>query len=177
MEFFRQPAMKGGPLAFVARDSSIESVDVRQMHRTLLAYYRVLRACPKLPHYLMWDLTLLHGLFSTPHSDRGILWLAIRCYALQVGMGEANREEIEKRVLGEIGAEDCSIYSSEDVNGVPVFVDGWILPVTEVLRIQDWRDGILSSEVSFLEEDSMMERILPVQLRCVYEYLIPLMVH
>ena len=106
-EFFRQPGMQGGLLAFVARDTTVENVPTKQLHRALLAYYRILRACPMLPEYMKWDLTLLHGLFSTPHADRGVCWLAIRCYALQTGMGERNREEVERRVLGDIGIEDC----------------------------------------------------------------------
>jgi midasin len=82
-------------------------------------------------------------------------------------MGESNREELEKSILGESGVEDCVVQYGEDFNGTPKVTDGWVLPVTEVLRIQKARDEILESEISFYSEDSLSTPINPLQLRYV----------
>ena len=165
--FLRQAVFDGGVLAFAAKGSPVEDIPLHDLHRTFLAYYRILRACPLLPRYLKWDLTLLHRLFSQPHPDRGVCWLAIRCYAMQTCMGESTLEEIEKSVLGEIAKKDCIVAYGEDISGDVNMTDAWMLPVTESLRIQKGREDVLGTEIGCIAEDSTSRPIKQFQLRCV----------
>lgn len=94
----------------------------------------------------------LYELFNTPHPDRGVVWLAIRCYALQAGTSEARREAIENEILGERGEEDCDIYYGEDVAGASQVGDGWVLPVLEAQRVQQYRDRLPQCDDYFSED-------------------------
>lgn len=132
--------------------SSLNGTDFRLLHSVLLSYYRILRATPSLPEELGWDLLPLYELFNTPHPDQGVVWLAIRCYALQAGTSEARREAIENEILGERGEEDCDVYYGEDVAGVSQVADGWVLPVLEAQRVQQYRDRLLQCDDYFSED-------------------------
>ncbi|KAH8108664.1 P-loop containing nucleoside triphosphate hydrolase protein [Phellopilus nigrolimitatus] len=147
--FLRQKHFEDGPLSHVLNNYPIEQLDERLLHRILLAYYRILSATPSLPKSLNWDLSFLLKLCTIPHPDRGVCWLAIRCYALQSEMNERNRENAERSLLGEIGIEDCLIHYGEDISGSVKDVDGWMLPMLEVKRIQDYRIRILNSTEYF----------------------------
>ena len=82
--------------------STPSSVDAQTIHRVLLAYYRILQANRPLPRLLDWPLAPLSQLIWSPHPDNGVRFLAIRCYALQVGMSEGERVKIEKEVKMEV---------------------------------------------------------------------------
>ncbi|GLB38607.1 putative P-loop containing nucleoside triphosphate hydrolase protein [Lyophyllum shimeji] len=131
-----------GPLAFITAGPSPLSIDAPRLHRLLLAYYRILRANRELPRLLVWPLSPLSHLIWTPHLDNGVRLLAIRCYALQSGMGEAEREVMEKEVLGEQYGVDCQMEYGTDLDGTRKEVDGWIMPVIELQRIKDTREKI-----------------------------------
>lgn len=147
---------KRGPLRGLFEDRPPHELDAPLLHRTLLAYYRVLRAVPSLPERLNWDLSLLLKLCTAPQLDRGTRWLSIRCYALQSNMSERKRHGMEESLLGELGREDCTIHYGEDISGNPRQADGWLLPVLEVRRIQEYRDEIACGDqhINFLERQS-----------------------
>ncbi|TDL22264.1 P-loop containing nucleoside triphosphate hydrolase protein [Rickenella mellea] len=152
LNFLRHQHFTNGILPNVLTTPSFE--DVSLLHRVLLAYYRILRANRFFPYDLYWDLSPLVTLFSTPHSDRGVCWLAIRCYALQSGMGDAEREKLEVQVLGEIGKDDCPVYYGQDIVQNPQTIDGWLLPVIELKRIENAREHILDSQDYYTSEES-----------------------
>lgn len=63
-------------------------------------------------------------------------------------MGEAQRNDIERDVLGEICGIECLLYYA-DVDNTPEYVDGWIMPVIEIQRIKDARMSIATSSQSY----------------------------
>ena len=128
---------------------SVDSIEASRLHRLLLAYYRILQANRPLPHNLYWPLTPLSKLFLTPHPDTGARLLAIRCYALQSGMGEVEREKLEKQVLGDICGVDCPIECGQDIDGTAKELDGWLLPVLEIKRITDARNALVTEPQDF----------------------------
>jgi midasin len=138
-----------GPFAFVTTCESVESIEASLLHRLLLAYYRILQANRPLPHSLYWPLTPLSKLFLTPHPDTGVRLLAIRCYALQSGMGEVDREKLEKQVLGETCGIDCQVECGQDIDGTIKEFDGWLLPVLEIKRITDARNALITDLQDF----------------------------
>ncbi|KAL5501448.1 MDN1 [Sanghuangporus vaninii] len=138
-----------GPLYAFLKEKENQERDRTSLHRVLLAYYRILRATPTLPRSLNWDLECLLRLCAVPNLDRGARWLAIRCYSLQTRMSERIRIRMEQDALGELYDEDCEIVCGEDISGNVEEVDGWILPVLESRRIQDYRDNLLDSSVYF----------------------------
>ena len=127
----------------------------------------MLHATPSLPRDLNWDLLPLHELLYPPHSDRGVLWLAIRCLALHAGTCEARREEVEDEILGKRGEEDCDIYYGEDTHGNVQIADGWVLPVSELYRIQQYRDKLPCGDDYFAMEPASVITLQPSELRCV----------
>ncbi|RDB14764.1 Midasin [Hypsizygus marmoreus] len=137
------PTFSEGPLAFITASLSLLSIDVSRIQRLLLAHYRILRANRELPHLLFWPLSPLSNLIWTPHLDNGVRLLAIRCYALQSGMGEAERGVMEREVLGETCGVDCQMDFGQGLDGTRTEVDGWIMPVLELRRVQDAREEII----------------------------------
>lgn len=156
-------APEGGPLAFVHSAPSPLSIDVARLHRLLLVYYRILQANRELPGQLLWPLGPLSQLMWAPHLDNGVRLMALRCYALQSGMGEAEREKIEREVLGEACGVDCEVAYGEEK------VDGWLLPVLESRRVKELRDRIARDECDFYarEEGEVVQHIQPEELRYV----------
>lgn len=142
-EFASSKLQKGGPFVGIFDEQSLHELDKTLLHRTLLAYYRILVATLSLPEHLNWDLSLLLNLATTPQLDRGARWLAIRCYALQSGMSERKRLNMEETLLGEMGGEDCDVAYGEDILGTPKQVDGWLLPTLEIKRVEEFRDDIV----------------------------------
>ncbi|EJC98837.1 P-loop containing nucleoside triphosphate hydrolase protein [Fomitiporia mediterranea MF3/22] len=132
-----------GPLCCFMKQTEAENFDRVSLHRILLAYYRILRATPSLPRNLNWDLAYLLKLCASSDLDRGSRWLAIRCYSLQSNMSESTRIRMEQDALGEICGEDCPISYGETISGTAKEVDGWMLPVLEMSRIQDYRNSII----------------------------------
>lgn len=141
----QKPEFIDGPIAFVADPLSI---DVRRLQRLLLAYYRILQANRELPRHLLWSLAPLSRLIWTPGLDSAVRLLAIRCYSLQSGMGEAERETLESQVLGKA---DCPLeYGCQEM-------DAWVMPVFEVKRIQEMRRAIVNEPQTFYEGDDGIE--------------------
>lgn len=141
-----------GPLAFL-REITIDSIDVARLQRLLLAYYRILQANRELPHHLNWPLAPLTKLMWTPGVYNGVRLLAIRCYSLQSQMGEAERLKIETEILGEPCSVDCPLDFGQDLSGVDIRVDGWIMPVTEIQRIRDERNEIVTKPIDFYSQE------------------------
>lgn len=81
-------------------------------------------------------------------------------------MGEAEREKIETEVLGEICGVDCQMEYGEGKSGL---VDGWIMPVVELKRVQQQRDAIITQPFEFYRRETgeTTELIHPIHLRCV----------
>ncbi|KAJ3725477.1 hypothetical protein C8R42DRAFT_444646 [Lentinula raphanica] len=123
--------------------------DIQQTHRILLAYYRILQANRELPHQLYWPLTPLRDIASNDQSDNASRLLAIRCYALQSGMGEAEREKWERAILGELYAQDCPLDFGDALDGSPVIVDCWLLPIIELERVRSARNAIMTELQEF----------------------------
>src|ERR1700722_7957198 len=138
----RKPFFSNGPLGFLLVTEDIEAVEPSRLHRLLLAYYRVLQANRELPNILLWPVVLLSKLFWTPHPDTGVRLLAIRCYALQSGMGEAEKEKLETTVLGDRLNVDCGIEFGADVDRNATVVDGWVMPFIEATRVTCARNAI-----------------------------------
>lgn len=128
---------------------AVTSLEPSRLHRLLLAYYRILQANRPLPRNLFWPLSALSKLFLAPHPDRGVCLLSIRCYAVQSGMGEDEREKLDKEVLGEICGGDCRIGYGENVSGSPKEIDGWLLPVLEIQRATDSRNALVTEPQDF----------------------------
>lgn len=67
-------------------------------------------------------------------------------------MPEAEREKIEREVLGDLYVADCPIrYVSEDSlqeNDFPT-ADVWLLPVIEVNRVRKMRETIASEQTDY----------------------------
>ena len=145
----------------------IQSIDALRLHRLLLAYYRILRANRELPYMLIWPLSLLSQLIWTPHPDKGVQLLSIRCYALHSGMGEAEREMLEKEILGETCMADCPLDFGDEIDGTRKEVDGWIMPVLELKRVTDARNSLTLNLHDYytVEEGELSRPIHPSELR------------
>ncbi|TFK52493.1 P-loop containing nucleoside triphosphate hydrolase protein [Heliocybe sulcata] len=163
LQFLRRWIPKDGPLALL-ESASTEVVEPHKLHAFLLAYYRILQANRLLPDQLIWSISHLSQLFLAPHPDRGVCLLAIRCYSLHVGMGEAEREKLEQQVLGELCGEDCPVAFGEDINGVQKIVDGWMLPALEEFRLQELRNAISRERHDYYATDED-EPVEPLMLR------------
>jgi len=171
-QFLRKPEFQNGPLAFLLASQNLKDIDVPRLHRLLLAYYRILLASRQLPHNLLWPLSPLSKLFWTPHLDTGVQLLAIRCYAMQSGMGEAEREKLETEILGEACGIDCQIGYGENIDGSSSDMDGWIMSAFEAKRIIDARNSIFSDPHDYFtfEEGEDCEPIRLTDLRQVYSH-------
>ena len=65
-------------------------------------------------------------------------------------MSDAQREKVEKEVLGEpLAGVDCSVVYGENVDGTKIVEDGWLIPVLEVTRITGARDGLVAESQDF----------------------------
>ena len=110
----------------------------------------------------LWPLMPLSSIIWSERADNGARLLAIRCYAVQSGMGEAEREVLERQVLqGEPFVPDCPLEYGTKPDGEKWVVDGWMLPVIERDRIQNWRNDVLdavSREGYYVWEDGDVER-------------------
>ncbi|SRR6266404_349728 len=164
--FLQDHIHKTGPLATVFGSTLLEAVSASRLHRLLLAYYRILVANPELPSWLDWPLEPISRLLWTPHPDAGVRYLAIRCYALQSGMGELEREKLENTLVGTMATAECPLEIKEDISGRVITIDGWLLPVVEMQRIYDARSAIAADTRDFSMGESE-KFIQPFNLRCV----------
>jgi midasin len=145
-----------GPLAFLSSVTSLESVNIVRFHQLLLAYYRILQINRELPRYLLWSLAPLSRLIESD-LDRGVHFLAIRCYSLQSGMAEAERIKLERRKIGEPFEDDLTIIFGQNLDGTNKDVDGWMLPVIELRRIQEEREEMVTRVDNFYSQDETNE--------------------
>lgn len=121
----------------------------------------------ELPSLLDWSLGSLSRLFWAPHPDSGVRYLAIRCYALQSGMSEAERERLENALIGSMAHAECPLEFGLDVQGRANIIDGWLLPVIETQRIHDARNAIVADTVGFSMGEGG-DSILLSDLRCFF---------
>ncbi|EIW74720.1 P-loop containing nucleoside triphosphate hydrolase protein [Coniophora puteana RWD-64-598 SS2] len=153
--FLQKPQLADGPLPLLADAPSIPQIKAARLHALLIAYYRVLQANRLLPKHLFWSIDHLSALFTTPHPDRGVQLLAIRCYALQAGMVERERQALETRVLGAPFESDCPIVCGQDAEGAPVVMDGWLFPALEAKRVVDARNASVENSNEFYIVDEV----------------------
>lgn len=163
-----------GPLGFINATLSPLFVDISRLQQLLLAHYRILHANRELPRHLFWPLSPFSILIWTPHLDNGVRLLAIRCYALQSGMGEAERGKIEREVLGEPCGVDCQLDYGKNIDGSRKEVDGWIMPVIELQRIKDMRQEIQNQAQDYYgtDEGELPSRIDAAELRYVFYHFV-----
>lgn len=64
-------------------------------------------------------------------------------------MGEADRETLEKEVVGSEETVDCPVLYEEQLDGMTRNMDGWILPIMEAKRIGEARITIDSDTGDF----------------------------
>ncbi|KAJ7625290.1 midasin nuclear AAA ATPase [Mycena polygramma] len=155
-----------GPLA------TVESLDVPRQQRLLLAYYRILQVNRELPRHLLWSLSPLSRLIWTPGMDNAVRLLAIRCYSLQSGMGEGERETLERAVLGDLCVADCPLEYGRNADGSLKEMDAWVLPVFEVQRIQEMRAAIAERPQAFYDGAGMEPWVLSPRLVNVHGVLL-----
>ncbi|KAG7088114.1 hypothetical protein E1B28_012139 [Marasmius oreades] len=124
--------------------------DIRTQ-RLLLALFRILSANRELPSQLSWSLFPLYKISRSMEVDTGTRLLAIRCYALQSGMGEAERVKWEQRVVGTDSEVDCPLDYGVDEQGARVQVDGWLLPVLEYQRVRDARNALITEHQGYYD--------------------------
>uniref|UniRef100_D8PXL7 Midasin n=1 Tax=Schizophyllum commune (strain H4-8 / FGSC 9210) TaxID=578458 RepID=D8PXL7_SCHCM len=143
-----------GPLSDIS-----SSTERSRVHRLLLAYYRIMQINRELPGLQRWSLSHLSKLMWSENLDGGARLLAIRCYALQSGMGEAERERIEKQIFGEVGGPDCPLEYGVDEQGNTIITDGWLMPLRELQRVQNARNDMVAAPYDYFEgsEDSPVD--------------------
>ncbi|KAL1744525.1 hypothetical protein HDZ31DRAFT_82642 [Schizophyllum fasciatum] len=143
-----------GPLSDIS-----SSTERSRLHRLLLAYYRILQINRELPGLRRWSLSHLSSLIWSEEADGAARLLAIRCYALQSGMAELERERIEKEIFGEVAGPDCPLEYGVDEQGGMTIVDGWLMPLHELRRVQDARNGMVIAPYDYFEgvEDPPIE--------------------
>ena len=143
-------------------------MDQPRLHFLLLSYYRILQANRTLPKHSSWPISTLAKIFTTPDIDTGSKLLAIRCYFLQSGMGEAERIKLEQLYVGDVGVVDCPISYSVNTDGSVYVLDGWVLPAVEATRVADfWKSSAEETPDYYCEADVVVEPISENDLRCV----------
>lgn len=68
-------------------------------------------------------------------------------------MSESRRDELLKKYLGPVGASDVIIESGLSVDGTKQTTDGWILPLSETLRVRELRESIIVSDNYYQRDD------------------------
>jgi midasin len=155
-----------GPLCFLEETTS--PTDQPRLHFFLLSYYRILQANRTLPKHFSWPIHTLAKIFTTPDIDPGARLLAIRCYFLQSGMGEAERIKLEQRYVGDVSTAECPISYSVNTDGSTYILDGWVLPAVEATRTADfWRSSPEDIPDYYHETEDMAESFSGSDLRWV----------
>jgi midasin len=124
--FLRRPSLRNGPLAFINRENAI-SLPAQHLHVILLAHWRLINVSPHLPLEFRWPIEPLSALCAVPHPDPGVLWLALNCYAIHMGLNEPGRVQLEEKLL-EKDVITC-IHSPFDET-----LEGRVLPYIEMRR-------------------------------------------
>lgn len=153
-EYLNRFVSQDGPLKSLLAVPSPEPINVSRLHRVLLAYYRLLQTNRELPCHRHWSLEPLSLLISPSHPDPGARYLAVRCYAIQSGMGEADREKLEREIVGSEELVDCPVLYEELLDGTTRNMDGWTLPIMEAKRIGEARIAIDSDAESFYGDNA-----------------------
>jgi midasin len=128
--FLRRPSLSNGPLAFINRENAT-SLPVQHLHVILLAYWRLINVSPHLPLEFCWPIEPLAALCAAPHPNPGVLWLALNCYAIHMGLNEPGRVQLEEKLLGKDVI--TSIYSPFDET-----LEGRVLPYIEMRRANNY---------------------------------------
>ncbi|CAK5270478.1 unnamed protein product [Mycena citricolor] len=101
------------------------------LHALLIAYYRILQTNRELPSHLAWPTEPLSTLIYDAQHDNTTRLLALRCLALQNGMSEGEREELQTQLFP--WDVDCPLlWEGKEV-------DGWLMPVFEAQRLYELR--------------------------------------
>lgn len=69
-------------------------------------------------------------------------------------MGEADREKLEKEVVGSEETVDCPVLYEEQLDGTSRNLDGWVLPIMEAKRIGEARLAMDSDAESFYGDNA-----------------------
>lgn len=128
--FLRRPSLSNGPLAFINRENAV-SLPAQHLHVILLAQWRLINVSPHLPLEFRWSVEPLSALCATPHPDPGVLWLALNCYAIQMGLNEPGRVQLEEKLLGKDVI--TTIHSPFDET-----LEGRVLPYIEMRRVNKY---------------------------------------
>ena len=157
------PEFAQGPLGLLQLGE--QSTDT-QLQVVLLAYYRLLIANRNLPRSFAWSLAPLSTVMWDRTATISVRYLAIQCYALQAGMIEGERVDLEKELVGDIAEADCPIAYGASLSGVPEVLDGWLLHIKEATRVIDERNALLAPQKYYMyEEGDSTEPIHPAELR------------
>lgn len=68
-------------------------------------------------------------------------------------MGEAQRLTMEREVLGEPCEIDCQLNFGKNLAGEEQEVDGWIMPVLELKRVQKERNNVVTEELPYFSAE------------------------
>jgi midasin len=87
-------------------------------------------------------------------------------------MGEAEREKMERQVLGEICGPDCLLDYGQNIDGSRKEVDGWIMPVIELERVRDMRNDMVTTQHDYfsIDEGDPCTPIDPSHLWCALPF-------
>lgn len=146
--FIRQTHFTGGLL------NDIQKLSPSELHFRLLSYYRILFACPQAPMIFSWPPKPLFDVLKMPGIALGIKCLAIHSYAIHTCMSEKRRDELLEEHLGPLGEADVIIESGLSLINTEETLDGWVLPLSETLRVRELREKLLVPEDYYQREDS-----------------------
>ena len=68
-------------------------------------------------------------------------------------MGEAQRLTMEREVLGEPCEIDSQLNFGKNLAGEEQEVDGWIMPVLELKRVQKERNNVVTEELPYFSAE------------------------
>ncbi|KAF7795347.1 hypothetical protein EIP86_006504 [Pleurotus ostreatoroseus] len=152
--FLKWPQFQRGFLAVAEQDHDMQTANMDDLQRLLLAYYRLLQVNRDLPRSLGWPLSPLSHIMRRQHSNLGVRYLAIQCYALQTGMIEGERVKIEKELVGDWMKADCTIQYGSSLDGTIQMLDGWLLHMTEAARLLDARNELLKPQNYYASDEN-----------------------
>ena len=162
------PELTEGPLSLLSTSAASNETSSSELQRVLIAYYRLLHANRNISQSFGWSLNPLSSIIWDSHVPSPARFLAIQCYALQAGMIEGERVEMEQEVIGNMAEVDCPIEYGTSLDDTPEILDGWLLHMTESSRLIEARDALLKPQNYFKFEDGdSTEPIHPAELRCV----------
>jgi midasin len=72
-------------------------------------------------------------------------------------MSEEERCKLEAEVLGELCGVDCQLDYGQNIDGTVRVVDGWIMPVVELKRVQEERDTIITKPIDYFSRDDQQQ--------------------